>query len=170
VMQVGELEVQPLAVLGAPPQPRVPIRFEKVPLHELKVGRKGAVYLIKLDVSELTKEKAAKALEELKKGLEERFGIRLLYGATTKNEVWLVIRGSPFSWLALLAWLPFILGLLGIVLFGVSVWQAIASIPPWVWATLIIGGALLIFGPAIGEWVLELAERPRRKVHIWEVR
>jgi hypothetical protein len=71
--------------------------------------------------------------------------------------------GSPFSWLALLAWLPTILGLLGIILFGVSVWQAVAAIPSWVWAMLIISGVLILVGPAIGEFILKEVEKARKR-------
>lgn len=158
-----ELEVvNALATYGSPIRPMVPVKLVQIPLDKLKVARKGSIYLVKLDVSEMTAEKAAQALEALAKGLREEFGATLLYGKATKNEIYLQVAGSPFSWLALLAWLPTILGLLGIALFMVSVWQVIASVPSWIWATLVISAALILFGPAIGELVLRAVEGERR--------
>ena len=151
--EIAELEaVQPLAFYGEPPKPLnwTPLRMEN-----LVVGRRGSIYLLKLDVSTLTQEKALQALNTLTAAMKNEFGIKTIYGRAEPNAIYLIIQGSPFSWLALLAWLPVILGLLGIILFGISVWQAITAIPSWVWATLLISGALILFGPAIGEWILE---------------
>jgi hypothetical protein len=156
------VEMRTLAVLGAPPQPRIPVRFQPVDASQLAVARRGDIFALKLDVSRLDEQKARRALEELSRGMAERFGIRTIFARATENEIHLVIMGSPFAWSALLLWLPTILGLLGIVLFAVSVWQAVVSIPSWVWALLIISGGLILFGPAIGEWILSQVERARR--------
>ncbi len=153
--------VSPLAFYGEPP--KLPLNWTPLRMENLAVGRKGSIYLLKLDVSTLTQEKALQALNTLTAEMENKFGIKTIYGRADSNAIYLIIRGSPFSWLALLAWLPVILGLLGIILFGVSVWQAITAIPSWVWATLIIGGALILFGPAIGEFILGQVEKARRK-------
>jgi len=149
------------ATLGSLPKPLIPVQFTPVNPENLKLGK--GMYIIHLNVSGFTREKAFEALSKLREGLEQKFGIRTLYAVADSNSIKMVIHGSPFSWLALLAWLPVILGLLGIVLFGVSVWQAIAAIPSWVWACLVIGGALIILGPAIGNWILSEVEKRTAK-------
>jgi len=164
VSEVKLEAVQPLAFYGTPMQPKIPVRFVKIPLHQLGVSRRGAVYMLKLDVSDMTREKAKEALEQLVKGLDEKFHAKTVYAAAYKNEIYLQVRGSPFAWAAVLAWLPVILAAIGVILFGVAVWQIIAPVPTWVWATLVIGGALVLFGPAIGEWILAEVEKARRRV------
>jgi hypothetical protein len=160
MMNPLELE-ETLAFYGQPPQPKIPIKYQPIRLENLKVAPKGSMYIIQLDVSSLTQDKAVEALNRLTAEMKTKFGIQTIYGKATKDKIYLLIKGSPFSWLALLAWLPAILALIGIILFGVSVWQAIAAIPSWVWATLIISGALILVGPAIGDWILKQAEKAR---------
>jgi hypothetical protein len=151
--------VSALALIGQPP--KIPLNWVQVPMQNLKVAPKGSVYYLKLDVSTLTQDKAVEALNKLTSEMQSKFGIKTIYGKAEPNTIHLIIMGSPFAWLALLAWLPVILGLLGIVLFGISVWQAIAAIPSWVFATLIIGGALILVGPAIGDLILKQVEKAR---------
>jgi hypothetical protein len=155
-MEVSE-SVNVLALVGQPP--RMPLNWAPVPMQNLRVAPKGSAYYLKLDVSTLTQDKAVEALNGLTSEMRSKFGIKTIYGKAEPNAIHLIIMGSPFAWLALLAWLPTILGLLGIILFGVSVWQAVAAIPSWVWAWLAIGGALIILGPPLGEWILKQAER-----------
>jgi hypothetical protein len=159
-METLELE-ETLAFYGQPPQPKIPIKYEPIPLANLKVAPKGSMYLIQLDVSPLTQDKAVEALNKLTAEMKTKFGIQTIYGKATKDKIYLLIKGSPFSWLALLAWLPVILALIGIILFGISIWQAITAIPSWVYATLIIGAALIIVGPTIGDWILKQVEKAR---------
>jgi hypothetical protein len=149
--------VNALALIGQPP--KIALNWVQVPIQNLKVASKGSVYHLKLDVSTLTQDKAVEALNRLTSEMKSKFGIKTIYGKAEPNTIHLIIMGSPFSWLALLAWLPTILGLIGIILFGVSVWQAIAAIPSWVWACLVIGGALIILGPPLGERILKQVER-----------
>jgi hypothetical protein len=157
-VQLPVEEFTTLALIGQPP--KIPLNWTPIQLNNLKVARKGSVYYLKLDVSPLTREKAIHALNTLTAEMKSKFGIKTIYGKAEPNTIHLIIMGSPFSWLALLAWLPIILGLIGIILFGISVWQAIAAIPSWVWATLIISGALIIVGPTIGDWILRKALPP----------
>jgi hypothetical protein len=155
-------EIKTLAILGAPPSPMIPMTFKPVEISQLVVARKGDIFLLKLDVDRLDENKAKRALETLSKEMARNFGIRTIFARATENEIHLMIMGSPFAWAALLLWLPTILGLLGIVLFAISVWEAIVSVPSWVWALLIISGGLILFGPIIGEWIIGQVERARR--------
>lgn len=154
---------QALALYGKPMQPKIPVAWKQIPLESLKVAPRGSMYTLELDVSDLTAEKAVEALNTLAKELKEKFNIQIIYGAATKNRIYLQIKGSPFSWLALLAFLPTILGLIGVILFAVTVWQAVAAIPSWVWSTLIISGALILLGPPIGEWIISQVEKARAR-------
>jgi hypothetical protein len=159
---MNQLELEEtLAFYGQPPQPKIPIKYELIPLGNLKVAPKGSMYIIQLDVSPLTQDKAVEALNKLTAEMKTKFGIQTIYGKATKDKIYLLIKGSPFSWLALLAWLPTILALIGIILLGISVWQAITAIPSWVYATLIIGAALILVGPTIGDLILRQVEKAR---------
>jgi hypothetical protein len=157
------VSVQPaaLAVLGVPPEPRVPVKRVRVEIERLKVGAKGSVYEIRMDVQGVTQENAARALDALDRELRERFGVETVYGTATAEGIDLIIRGSPFAWAALLAALPLILGLLGIALVGVSVWQIVGTVPGWVWWAAGVGIALFLFGPRIGDWIAEKVAKER---------
>jgi hypothetical protein len=148
------------AVIGSMPSPILPLDFTPIDLTEAKVGR--GMYVLHLNVQGMTREKAYSVLEKLKEGVEG-VGARLLYAIADSNSIKMVIHGSPFSWAALLALLPMLLALAGMILLGVGAWQAITAIPSWVWAALIIGGALLILGPPIGEFILGYIEKARRE-------
>jgi len=150
----------PVAYFGCPVELRLPVRKVAVSPERLKVGRKGKIYEVEITVSPtLTAEKAREALQTLICGLAEQFHIKTIAATATENVIRLQIMGSPFSWAALLAWLPTILALIGLVMVGVSVWQVIATVPSWVWALLVIGGATFLIGPIIGEWILSEYER-----------
>jgi hypothetical protein len=139
---------------------KIPIPIDKL---QTMTAPKGAIYEIKLSTSQLTPEKASEAIEKLRTEMKEKFGIDLIYAEATENSINLIIRGSPFTWAALLAYLPTILFIIGIILLGVSVWQITTAIPPWVWFLLITGAALFLFGPAIGNLILQSIEKTRKK-------
>jgi len=162
-VEAAELEAaQPLAFYGTPLKPKPRTARVALPLHTLRVGRKGAVYELEIAVSPLTADKAVEAIEKLREGMKEKFGITTFYATAFRDRIFLQIRGSPFSWVALLAWLPLILGLIGIVMLGISVWQIIVEVPTWIWAMLVIGGLTFLIGPTIGRWIIEEAEKARR--------
>jgi len=162
-MEEGEMKI--LAAYGTPltltPSTRkIPLSLDRL---QTEIAPKGAIYEIKLSTSQLTPSKASEAIEKLRSELKEKFGIELIHAYATENSINLTIRGSPFSWAALLTFLPTILLLIGIILLGISVWQITTVIPPWVWFLLITGGALLLFGPALGNLILETIEKAREK-------
>jgi hypothetical protein len=134
-----------------------------IPIGKLQTitAPKGSTYEIKLSTSQLTPDKASEAIEKLRTEMKEKFGIDLIYAEAAENSINLIIQGSPFAWAALLALLPTILLLAGITLIGVSVWQITTAIPTWVWFLAITGTALLLFGPAIGNLILETIEKAR---------
>ena len=99
----------------------------------------------------------------LTRELKSRFDIDVLYARADTDAIHLIITGSPFSWTALLMFLPTLLGLIGIAVFAISVYQAVVAIPSWVWGCLIIGGLLILFGPAIGELILRGIEEAKAR-------
>jgi len=153
-----------IASYGVPADARLPITRMPIPREKLTVGRKGAIYDVAIEVSPLmTPEKAEEAIRMLVSGLAKEFGIKTIAAKAFKDKICLQIMGSPFSWATLLAWLPTILALIGLTMVGVSVWNAIVSVPSWVWALLVIGTATFLIGPIIGEWILTEYEKGKGK-------
>ena len=152
-----------IASLGSPPRLPYPVQLVEVPTHRLAVAPKGTRYLVRLRTSKMTPEQASKALTSIDEALRTRFKARMPYGFATEDQIYVFVEGSPFSWAALLAFLPTLLGLIGITIFAVTVWQIVASVPSWIWATLLIGVGLILFGPAIGEMILGAIGKVRGK-------
>jgi hypothetical protein len=90
---------------------------------------------------------------QLKNGLMEKFNVKTHYIAVKDDEITMYITGSPFAWSLLIAWLPAILGLFGIAMLGIGIWNAVASVPSWVYATLIGGIFILYMSPYIVKMV-----------------
>lgn len=82
------------------------------------------------------------------------FDLKVLWINIENDIITMQISGSPFLWASLLLFLPTILGAIGIIIVLISVYLMFAAVPSWIWATLIIGGVLIILGPKIGEWAL----------------
>jgi len=147
---------RPLAVYGKPVTPLA--KSYAIRIEPVGVSRKGALYILKLDVTGMTAEKAREALRRLSEQLG-RLGAHVLYAEASESQIYLQVRGSPFAWAAVLAWLPVILAGLGLGFVAIAVWQVVAPVPTWVWALLATGVFLLIFGPQIGEWIAEEARK-----------
>jgi hypothetical protein len=160
---VGDEKMNILATYGTPLKLTPTTRKIPLPLEKLytMTAPKGALYEIKLTTSPLTPDKATEAIEKLKTEMQTRFGINLIYASATENSINLTIQGSPFTWAALIAFLPTILLGIGIILLAISAWQITTAIPSWVWFLLITGGVLIFFGPAIGETILKQIEKAR---------
>ena len=120
----------------------------------------GAIYEVVVRTRGIRnpEEVAEKLLEELPK----RFNLDILWLRVDDNEIRMQIEGSPFPWAALLAFLPEILGLIGIVVVLISVGLLIAYAPSWLLAMLVIGALLAYLGPSIGRWMLGFI-RPMRE-------
>ena len=146
-----------VATLGAPLQFKHPVKRVKLDVSKLSVAPKGTLYDIVIRTSKMTPEQAKQALENLILGMREQFGIETYYATASEDTILLEIKGSPFAWTTLLMWLPAILGLIGIAVLLISVWQIFASIPSWVWPVLIIGVGLVLLGPKIGELIIKTA-------------
>jgi len=84
-------------------------------------------------------------------GLYQKFQAKTYYIQITTTKITTHIEGSPFAWALLIPWIPTILASIGVIVTLAIVYNIIQGIPGWVWATLVIGVTLIIFGPAIGE-------------------
>jgi len=124
-------------------------KYVKVDLEVMKEARKGEEFLVILETTPIPMEKASELAEKLKAGLKEQFNCKLQYIAIKENEIVMYITGSPFTWAMLIAWLPTILALFGITIIGIGIWQAITSVPSWVYATIIAGLFMLYAAPHI---------------------
>jgi len=91
--------------------------------------------------------------------LYNKFKAQVIWIRIEDGVIDLQLIGSPFAWLALLAWLPTILAMLGIVMVLVSIYSVISAIPGWAWALLAVGVAIILFGPKIAGAVTSGLER-----------
>jgi len=82
------------------------------------------------------------------------FDLKVIWINIEGNTITMQISGSPFLWASLLLFLPTLLAVIGIIVVFVSVYLMFAAVPSWVWALLVIGGALVLVGSKIGEWAL----------------
>lgn len=85
--------------------------------------------------------------------LYEKFKAQVIWIRIENGIIDLQLIGSPFAWLTLLAFLPTLLAMLGVVMVLVSVYNVIAAIPSWAWALLVVGVGVILFGPRIAETV-----------------
>lgn len=104
----------------------------------------GAVYQLEMKTKGVPDPK--KVISALITELPKRFkDLKVLWIEVRDPYIRMQIRGSPFSWAALLAALPLILLAVGVVLLLVSVYLVFAAVPSWVYGLLVVG-ALISYG------------------------
>ena len=126
-------------------------RLEEMPQQYMTESIRGRIYDLHIETSGIKDERGAALMLALE--LERRFKAKVIWIRVENGVIETQIIGSPFAWAPLIAALPAILGLLGIIMILVSIFTVLASIPPWAWATLATGVALLLLGPTIGKMV-----------------
>ena len=121
---------------------------------------KGHIYeiVIKTDkkVDDIT---ATEIASRLAYELPKRFNAELLYFENYDNYIIMDVKGSPFAWSALLAWLPEVLMLVGLAVLTISVFLIISS-NPWLAFTTFLGLILI----AVGYYLLEKREEATEEV------
>lgn len=122
-------------------------RLVHIPQQYMTESVRERVYHLHIETSGITDENAAALL--LTTELYNRFKAKVTWVHIENGVMEVQLIGSPFAWAALIAALPVILGLLGIVLILVSIYAVLSSIPSWAWATLATGVMLLLLGPTI---------------------
>ncbi|MEM2946286.1 MAG: hypothetical protein QXI87_08075 [Thermoproteota archaeon] len=124
-----------------------------VPRALLTEATHGAAYEIQIKTKGVPDPK--QAIETLTKELPKKFDLTVHYVRIENNDIYIQISPNhPFVWAALLAILPEILSLIGIVVLLIAVYLVWVHIPSWVVALLVIGGALTYFGPKIGAIIM----------------
>lgn len=86
----------------------------------------------------------------LKSELEANFSTKVRYGNVEGNVVILQITGSPFIWAALLAFLPQILTILGVVVGFITIYLFATSVPTWIYAIGAIAIVMVFVAPKLG--------------------
>ena len=111
----------------------------------------GKVYHLTIETKGIANEEEVARVLIAK--LYEKFRAKVVWIRIADGIIDLQFFGSPFAWLALLAWLPTILAMLGIVMILVSIYSVIAAIPSWAWALMAVGVVVILFGPKVAETV-----------------
>ena len=111
-------------------------------------GAPGVVYAVELKTDGVPNPREVYDL--LKSKLMEKFRIDVR-GMTVENaDIKLQFAaGLPFAWAALIEYLPLILRTIGIAITVITAYLALAKIPAWQWALMVLGIALTIFGETI---------------------
>jgi hypothetical protein len=141
------------------------IRWIEIPLERLHVGRPG-LWLVRIKTSKLTPEKAGVAVARLAEELR-KLGVKPISIMATEDTIDVLLRGSPFPWLAILVAIANLLPLIGITILAISVYQGVSSIPSWVWGLAVVGLGLALFGPVIGDVILSSIYETRRLYRRW---
>lgn len=91
-----------------------------------------------------------RAYDVLKRELKDEFGIDVKAIEVKNGTMYATIIGSlPFTWTALIAFLPHILRGIGIIVTAVGVLLAYSEVPIWVWVTILAGVGLTIFSESM---------------------
>jgi len=124
-------------------------RLVEMPKEVLTDSVPGKVYHLTIKTKGITNEE--EVAKTLVSELYSKFKAQVIWIRIESDTIELQLIGSPFAWLALLAWLPTILAILGIVMVLASVYSVISAIPGWAWALLAVGVVMILFGPKVGE-------------------
>lgn len=135
----------------------------------LEIGKLAGVHLVEIPREVLTESVPGKAyhitietkgvideqrvVDTLTTELYTRFKAKVIWMRIVDNVIDIQLIGSPFVWAALLAFLPTILGILGIVVVLISLYSVLAAIPGWTWGLLAVGIGMILFGPKLAEAV-----------------
>ena len=122
-----------------------------LPQETLTDSVKGKCYQLHVETQGIKAEDEAKVAERLVDELYARFKADVVWIRIENGVIDMQLYGSPFAWALLLAFLPTLLAILGIVFLLASVWSVIAAIPSWAWALLAVGVAMIVVGPVIGK-------------------
>ena len=108
----------------------------------------GKVYHLTIETKGIANEE--EVAKTLVSELYSKFKAQVIWIRIYNGVIDLQLIGSPFAWFALLAWLPTILAMFGIIVVLVSLYSVLTAIPGWAWGLLAVGIGLMLFGPQIG--------------------
>jgi len=95
--------------------------------------------------------------------LPKKVPVKIHYIEVEGDTIKIQLEGSPFDWSLILAALPLILGLIGLTILFIAIYEIFASIPGWAIALMIIGFLLLWFLPGISDIFKGLASIFRKE-------
>ena len=137
-------------------------RIVYMPRNVLTESVPGAVYQLEIKTKGVPDPK--KAISTLTTELPRKFPrLKVLWIQVEDPYIRMQIQGSPFSWAALLAFLPEILMAIGIIVLFITVYLVISWVPSWVWALLLTGTLLLFVGPRIARRIVPPPKPPEKK-------
>jgi len=116
------------------------------------VSVKGSIYEIQMKTEPYDIGKGEEIVSLLTEKLYEEFNANVLYVELGGDYIILQIEGSPFSWAALLPFLPEILMAIGIIVTAISVLLVIQK-APWEVFGIIIGLVLALKSKEIAEGI-----------------
>ena len=122
--------------------------LEEIPRDMQTDSVPGKCYHLHIETKGIYKEKEVALV--LTNELYKRFKADVVWMRIDHGVIDIQLYGSPFAWAALIAFLPAILGLLGVTFIISSVWSVISAIPGYAWALLGVGIVTLYFAPKIG--------------------
>jgi hypothetical protein len=122
-----------------------------LPQETLTESVKGKCYHIHMETQGIRPEDEVKVAKRLVDELYAKFKADVVWIRIENGIIDMQLYGSPFVWALLIAFLPTLLVLLGIVLLFASIWSVISNIPSWAWALLAVGVGMIFFAPVIGK-------------------
>jgi len=132
-------------------------KLMQMPKEVLTDSVPGKVYHLTIETKGIANEE--EVAKTLVSELYSKFKAKVLWIRIENGTIDVQLIGSPFAWAALIAFLPAILSILGIVFVLVSIYNVIAAIPAWAWALLAVGVGLIFIGPTIAKSLTAGRER-----------
>lgn len=149
----------------------IPRKMIPLPVKYLKSASSVPGNLYEIDVklkSRADAESAKKLASVLPKEFRKRFNAEVKYVEVTDNTARIQLEGSPFSWAAVIAFLPEIFMFAGLIIAVIAVFLLITK-APWEAAAVIIGILLMVIGYRMGEMrekAVEGVVRERRRIPV----
>lgn len=120
-------------------------RLMEMPREVLTDSVPGKAYHLTIKTKGIANEE--EVAEALVNKLYENFKAEVVWVKIENGVIDLQLIGSPFAWAALIAYIPLLLTLFGILLIGVAIYSVLAAIPSWAWGVLAIGVLLIFIAP-----------------------
>ena len=125
----------------------------------------GAIYELHIKCDK-PPEDPEQAINVILTELPKKVPVKIHYIEVEGDTIKIQLEGSPLDWSIILAAIPLILGLIGLTILFIAIYEIFASIPGWVIGLLIVGFILLWFLPGIGDLIrgfIEIFAPPEKR-------
>lgn len=123
----------------------------EMPSYTLTDTVPGKVYNLKAEVQGSVTDPEA-LFNTLSTELYEKQKVKLLYLSTDNGVINMQVEAiSASAWAGVIAVLPSIFTIFGLIIVSIAVFSVLYSIPSWAWALLAVGGLLIVISPRIGK-------------------